>query len=154
MIIATNIILEKARERDASRKRIGERYKELSNLSLQLLVKECGGQSNAAEIIACFYGNKKVQGTVCKALKGGGYQTRHELRMAIDFLSFKEHAAEIMRQVMSHLGNFPVYHDILKHQDRYVLYVDSIMVATVCHVVVINQDGKTETLRLVDVEVA
>lgn len=152
--MATNIILEKARERQAQRNRLGELYPELSKLSLQLLIKECGGQTNAAEIIRCFYGIRKCQGTISKAVHGDSSQTRQELRIAIDFLSFKEHAAEVVRQVVSHFGSFPVYHDILKYQDRYVLYVDSIMVAGVCHVVVINQKSETETLRLVDVEVA
>lgn len=150
-IMTTNIILEKARMRDASRKLIGECYNELSRLSLKLLVKECGGQSNAAEIIACLYASKKSQGTLCKALKSGGDQTRNELRIAMDLLSQKEYTTEIMSQLVAHLGSLPIYHDILSYQDRYVLYVDSIMISTACYVVVINQDGNAETIRLTDV---
>ncbi|HCG7330539.1 hypothetical protein P3551_23010 [Vibrio parahaemolyticus] len=151
--MATNIILEKAKQRAASRKRIGEEYKALTRLSFNMLIDECGGQSNAAEIISCFYGIKKWQGTVSKARKRNCGRTRHELRIAVDFLSFRQHAAEVMHIVMAHFGNFPVYHDILKHRDRCVIYVDSIMISGVCSVVVVNQEGKTETLPLAEMEV-
>ncbi|UTZ44553.1 hypothetical protein [Vibrio campbellii] len=150
--MATNIILEKAKRRAASRKRIGYEYKILTKLSLRMLIDECGGQANAAEIISCFYGIKKWQGTISKALRKGCTLTHYELRVAVDFLSFRQHAAEVMHIVMAHFGSFPVYHDILKHQDRYVIYVDSIIVTGICCLVVVNQEGKTETIPLEELE--
>ncbi len=148
-----NPILEKAREVESQHNRIGEHYQTLSKVSLKLLVKECGGQSNAAEIIRCFYGIKKCQGTISKALQGGSSATRHELRIAIDCLLPKDYPVQVTRQVLAHLGSFPRYHDIFKCQDRYVLYADCVMVAGCCHMVVINQSGDTETVKLTDLEV-
>ncbi|WP_432773901.1 hypothetical protein [Vibrio parahaemolyticus] len=122
-------LLEAANRRALARQRIGDDYLRLATESLHELIVECGGQSQAAQLISLFYGRSTVQGTVSKALQGKPVKIRDQLRFAIHQLTCMDQSTSALRALVSELGVLPVYHDIMLIGGKYAFYVGVNMVA-------------------------